>query len=89
VKLKFIDKKVTVQRRYVDLNGSLFNFNEVIEVLEGLNGTDGYFTFIVIQNSKLQAELARRGAIKVNAKGAAYMGSNFDKFFKAVLKGYD
>ena len=76
--MKLYSKKV--YKTFVEIDGEEFLWTEVMEVLEGLTETDGYFEFIIVENDDLSRVLEARDVLTRNARGAQTQSRNLRSF---------
>ncbi len=73
-KIRLFEKEVKVQ--YVDVDGVEFPAEELLEILEALDGTDGVFTGVCISNLELRKKLEELNVISTNIRGTSSIEKN-------------
>lgn len=59
---------------------NLNNLNDLDEIMDALEGTDGVFSAIVIKNKKVKLFLEKHEIIETRNSGSSAKGKNYDLF---------
>lgn len=82
MEFKLLTKLIPVS--YIEIDSKEMPFSDLIKVLEALEDTDGYFTFISISNRVIAETLVKYGAAKETGKGTGkgsfYRGEKYKEF---------
>lgn len=78
VEFRIFNKMVPVS--YIEIDSKEVRFGDLIEVLEGLSDTDGFFTVITIHSQTIADILVKYGAANMNAKHSYYRGKKYKEF---------
>ena len=76
---------LTTSRR-ITLGGKEYSLGTVLDVIEGLEETDGFFDRILINDPHLAEFLEGKQVAERHNKGSYYKGPKYDEFRKAVFE---
>ena len=81
---KLPDKSITETIKMIDVEGEAFGTGTLMEILNALDGKDGFFTAIHIYNEKIRKKLGKMKVIKTNIRGGSSPGVKFEEFKKII-----
>ena len=70
----------TVELTFVEIDGEEFEWNEVVNVLNALEGTDNFMDHILIDDEELADALEAHDVLNRNTRGAQFKGPKFESF---------
>jgi hypothetical protein len=76
------EKIVSYSSTEIEIQGKWFSLSEVLDVMEGLEGTDNFGARIVIDNHELGPALEAEGAAFKNARGSYYRHKRWEELNK-------
>lgn len=83
------DRKVTITKYQIEVDGIVFDdLQDLNELLEALDDTDGCMTAVCIHKDKLKDKLTKLGIISTNIRGSSYIADDakYEELQTAVWK---